>query len=267
MPSDFLQVEWEDGTNASLLEWEESKTIAQRVLDFLFLHHWRTACTPGVQLDCSMHDRRLHGIVDWLARDPEGALCLVDFKVSKAPPTFDTCVDFDQQLGFYAWLLRQRFFDEPLHLYQLRILGKNPQMPSIVKHQLSRKGLPRRRPEMGKILTTWELWSNMAIECGEDPYNDEYAEQRNYLDNIAWQTFTPVFCPEDVQDAHANNLLAWKEKIDSQSLAEMGLRNFRNYPTGPCNSSSPFSRRCQFIEPCQTDLLTIPRPTWAPKDV
>ena len=266
VPSDELQqICWSDGTEVCNVDWQECSKIARRVLAFIRGLGWRTLDENPlkyVQTDLMSPDEAIHGIADWLARDPQGNLCLVDFKVSKVQPSPQTCLDFDQQLGIYAYLWNQLAYDEPLHLYQLRIFGRVPAIPKIVKHKNSTKKFPRHKPESGKIITTWEIWSQVARGCGENPESLDYLEQRNYLDNIVWQCFVPVFCPEPVQDELALNLYGWIDKIDRYD-ARFELRNLRNYVNGPCNSDTSITQRCPFIEPCRADLLQISRPAWA----
>jgi len=101
-------VQWSDGLSVCEFDWPASQQIAKRVLLFIQQSGWTTlgnsACS--IQADLISVTEEIRGIADWLARDPQGNLCIVDFKVSKTPPSPTACLDFDQQLGVYAHILR-----------------------------------------------------------------------------------------------------------------------------------------------------------------
>lgn len=271
IPAELAKTTWSDDFDVDPYDdWKVAISITKRVLSFLKMKDWQTCTTkdlwetamdaqPCVQVE--LFAEGLHGFVDWIAKDPQGRICLVDFKVSRKQPSPSASIDYDRQLGLYAWLLRKNQVRAPLYLYQLQIFGETPQKPRLVRHKNSTKDCPRMRPETGRIPTTWELWKEVAQECGEDPDCEDYVKVKKYCEEIVWQNFVPCFCPEDVQDQIAENELLWKQKAQNQ----LSLRNLRNYIGGPCHEQTPPSRRCPFLEPCYADLLKVAPPRWAIK--
>lgn len=262
LPKEFDETLWEDNPDIAGADWDVSKQIATRVLRFIRDLKWETCNIQDlwphnpssgrcVQLD--LHAENMHGIIDWIAYDENKNLCLVDFKVSKVQPDPFTSLDYDRQLGFYAWLLRKNNVQPPIKLFQLQILGCIPRSPKLVKHAKSTQKNPRFRPETGKILTTWEIWEAAALKCGVDP--DEYLEQRSYLNNITWQCLVHCYCPEEIQDRIAANEILCKERIELVPPT----RNMRTFKGGPCNPYSPINKRCPVFDVCMADLAGIPR--------
>lgn len=269
MPLEHSKTLWEDTPDCADADWETSKQIATRVLRFIRDLKWTTCYTqdlwpdvpsnrPCVQMD--IHAEGIHGIIDWLAYDQNKNLCVVDFKVSKTQPDPFATLDYDRQLGFYAWLLRKNTIHQPIRLYQLQILGCVPRAPRLVKHAKSTQKNPRFRPETGKILTTWEIWEAAALKCGVNPDLDEYKEHRKYLENITWQCLVHCYCPEEVQDRISENERLIMERIQTCPPT----RNIRNFKGGPCNPCSPISKRCQVFDVCMSDLAGIPRSSGVP---
>lgn len=253
------ETKWEDSPENAAEDWIVSLSIARRVFNFIRDQGWTTCTYKELGLvsqeieqcvQVRLAAQGMQGIIDWIARDRKGRICLVDFKVSKIRPVLNETMIDDRQLGFYGWLLRQQGFQNPFRLYQLRIFGECPQTPKIVKHKNSTKKNPRCRPETGKLNTTWEMWKNVALDCDEDPDAEDYTELRQYLEALTWQCFVACLCPEEDQDRIAKEELLWKQQIENSPA----LRNYRTYRNSPCNMFSSSSQRCKFIEPCLSEL-------------
>lgn len=259
---DLREILWEDGDILTESAWIEAVSVAHRTRKFISSLGWKTfylAGKPCVQV--ALQREHLRGIVDWIAEDKLGNLCIVDFKVVQTRQNPNTRLDYDKQLSFYAWLLRDKVQDRPIHMYQIRALGKSPVAPKKVLCSKSKKTY---RPSNQKILTTWELWSRVAKSCGIDPDSESCEDTRIYLQSIVWDTLHRNFCPEEVQEVIADLNQGWQKTIYQEKNY---YRNLRNYNLGPCNIQSIDRVKCPFVRPCFADLGGTPRPAWAlPKE-
>jgi len=174
-------------------DWEEQRAlaadIARRTVEHLAELGFETVELGGKELiEVGMLNTIIAppftflGIVDWVARDPDGLVWLIDFKVRQR---MQEGLEFDTQMAVYQYLLAMAGVHTAGSL-QFQIKAASPAVPSRNKDgSLSR----------AKIATTWEVYMRELRRLGLQI--SDYSEMPAKLAEIEWFRCTREYRSSD----------------------------------------------------------------------
>jgi len=227
---EFNPNEYEDITNIMRDCIEVGKTSVK------FLDNWETVNIngePAIEYKIDMplpNGDRYVGYIDWVAKDPDGKIWLVDFKTrDKFLP--DWTEELNLQMSAYQYAL-YKLGVITTGSVSLQIKSSAPKKPKKNKSGLFSKA---------KIVSTWETYKATVIEDGQDP--NDYLDMQEKLAEVQFFKMSRAFRSiEELERTWDNVVLRSIDNIKKIGDSPARVMSFMK-----CNM-------CKFRELCIEDL-------------